>query len=89
MSPFHIIPRVECFAHSITALVSWGLGIDSLKVVLTHASIRPIHQWAQPTRQSDGHNNILIFIISYSELLRNTGLWSTTYKWKNIRYIYI
>jgi len=30
------------------------------KVVLTHTSIRPIHQWAQPTHQSDGYNNILI-----------------------------
>jgi len=28
--------------------------------VLTHTSIRPIYQWAQPTHQSDGHNNILI-----------------------------
>ena len=26
--------------------------------VLTHMSIRPIHQWAQPTHQYDGHNNI-------------------------------
>ena len=28
--------------------------------VLTHTSIRPIHQWAQPTHQSGGYNNILI-----------------------------
>jgi len=25
----------------------------------------------------------------YTELMRNTGLWSTTDKWKNIRYKYI
>jgi len=39
---------------SLILLVVVGIG------VLTHTSIRPIHQWAQPTHQSDGYNNILI-----------------------------
>jgi len=49
-----------CFRLSRAGLMGISIDWSAELSVLTHTSIRPIHQWAQPTHQSDGYNNILI-----------------------------
>ena len=45
---------------SIRPIDQWAATDGWAGPLINRTNGRPIHQWAQPTHQSDGHNNILI-----------------------------